>query len=205
MRWLIPFLKSIPNNPLPVFWFTLSSYANNVTDPFVPNLSHDVDTDPFLESLSLVPKDLSLPLSSKGFRVFCTRSSQTPSGSTCLRFHSWTRFWDILLSHCRDAWFHLLHDKLLYPSLLHRLTSSAWPESCPFCRHPRETMDHVLFLCLEKLTVWISICQTYFGEHTFFRRPCPLCTASTSVSSFWFPFVYTRSWGDFRSLLWFLL
>ena len=28
-------------------------------------------------------------------------------------------------------------------------------------------MDHFLFLCTEKLTVWTSIWHTYFGEYTF--------------------------------------
>lgn len=30
-----------------------------------------------------------------------------------------------------------------------------------------ESMDHFLFLCPEKLTVWTLVWHTYFGEHTF--------------------------------------
>ncbi|KAG1168815.1 hypothetical protein G6F70_008902 [Rhizopus microsporus] len=140
----------------------------SASNPFEANVSHGVDADPFLESLSLVQKDSTRPLNSKGFRVFCACDPQLPSGSSRLRPRCWTRFWDISLPHSgRNVWFHLLYDKLPRCSLLHRLIPSAWPELCPLCHHPSESMDHFLFLCPEKLTAWTSIWHTYFGEHTF--------------------------------------
>ena len=100
--------------------FIPSQYVTNITDPFEANVSHSVDADPFLESLSLVQKDSARPLNSKGFRVFCARDSQLPSGSTRLRPRCWAHFWDISLPHSgRNVWLRLLHDKLPHSSLLH--------------------------------------------------------------------------------------
>ncbi|ORE10161.1 hypothetical protein BCV72DRAFT_333161 [Rhizopus microsporus var. microsporus] len=116
--------------------FISSRYANIVTGSFVPSLCHGVGADPFLESLSLVHKGSSLLLNSKRYHVFCARGSQLSSGSVRLRPRSWTCFWDIPLPHPgRNARLHLLHDKLPYRSLLHRIIPSAWPDSSYFGEH----------------------------------------------------------------------
>ncbi|CEI94522.1 hypothetical protein RMCBS344292_08731 [Rhizopus microsporus] len=164
--------------------FIPPQYATNITDPFEANVSHGVDADPFLESLSLIQKEYAHPFNSKGFRVFCARDSQLHPSSTRLRPRCWTRFWDISLPHSgHNVWFRLLHDKLPHRSLLHRLIPSAWPESCPLCYHPSEPMDHFLFLCPEKFDR-VDFYMTHLLWRTYlYRRPCSLCTAPTTVSS----------------------
>ena len=88
--------------------FIPPQYATNITDPFEANVSHGVDADPFLESLSLIQKEYAHPFNSKGFRVFCARDSQLHPSSTRLRPRCWTRFWDISLPHSgHNVWFRL--------------------------------------------------------------------------------------------------
>ncbi|KAI9243634.1 hypothetical protein BDA99DRAFT_448995, partial [Phascolomyces articulosus] len=65
---------------------------------------------------------------------------------------SWSRFWNLDTRYqARNFWFHILHHKLSYRRVLHKLLPYEYPSPlCPICSLSIEDEDHFIYRCLRK-------------------------------------------------------
>jgi hypothetical protein len=84
-----------------------------------------------------------------------------------LTARQWNQFWRLQIPiQTRTTWFRSIHQKIPHRSALRRMMQNTYPS--PFCqicdsRHlnSEETLDHFLFLCPSKLSIWSSVYSTY--------------------------------------------
>ncbi|CEP08875.1 hypothetical protein [Parasitella parasitica] len=136
--------------------------------PFQHMADHTVvDITPFVESLhfsSSTTTGLSRrALSTKTYRRLCRpaiphQPPLPPPFSPDVSVN-WFDFWLLPITHsCRNIWYRFLHQKIPHKSLLHRFVPDFFPTpSCAICSHPTDTLDHFLFSCPIKLSVWQTI------------------------------------------------
>ncbi|KAI8364276.1 hypothetical protein EDC96DRAFT_594045 [Choanephora cucurbitarum] len=88
---------------------------------------------------------------------------------TVLSPPNWSIFWSLTIPlQARTVWYRLLHKKIPCRSLVHQLIPSSFPSPlCHVCSTSEETIDHFLFLCPAKASVWMTILTTYI--HPFIR------------------------------------
>ncbi|EIE88977.1 hypothetical protein RO3G_13688 [Rhizopus delemar RA 99-880] len=124
-------------------------YAAKGPYPFLPVLHNDIDASPFLQALNLITDASTILLTTKSYRRACALPQVSAPRLTPSQ---WSYFWKFPLSHhCRSVWFRLIHEKLPYPSLLHRIMSAAFPDACcPICSANEDTLQHFLYQCLVK-------------------------------------------------------
>ncbi|KAI8360749.1 hypothetical protein EDC96DRAFT_445189, partial [Choanephora cucurbitarum] len=125
----------------------------------VPSAPLVVDARPFIEPLGFLLENGDILMSAKGYRssaAFCTCFS--------LPTNKWQSFWKFPLPYAsRNVWYRLLHNKVPCRSVLHRLIPSFFPSAtCLLCGIEEDTLEHFLWLCPIKLTVWSFIWSLYF-------------------------------------------
>ncbi|KAI8348816.1 hypothetical protein EDC96DRAFT_310161 [Choanephora cucurbitarum] len=109
----------------------------------------------------------SSPFFSRSYK-FLTRSRNI-FPPTVLSPSNWKTYWSLAIPlQARTVWYRLLHKKIPCRSLLHQLIPSSFPSPlCHVCSTSEETIDHFLFLCPAKASVWMTILTTYI--HPFIR------------------------------------
>ncbi|KAI8635787.1 hypothetical protein BD408DRAFT_398294, partial [Parasitella parasitica] len=148
--------------------FIHSRFSSLGRFPFPQVEDHTVvNITPFVESLNLCSTtDTGLrrrELSTKSYRRLCSPSiTEKPLLPLPFSPHipvNWFDFWLLPISHsCRNIWYRFLHQKIPHKSLLHRFVPAFFPTSaCVLCSHPDDTLDHFLFSCPVKLSVWHTI------------------------------------------------
>ncbi|CAO0801991.1 unnamed protein product [Mucor circinelloides] len=154
--------------PFCVRAFIHSRFSSIGRFPFQQVEDHTVvDITPFVESLQLCSSTTNglryRALSTKLYRRLCR--PPTPDGPLLpLPFSlnipvNWFEFWLLPISHsCRNIWYRFLYHKIPHKSLLHRFVPDVFPtSSCALCCHSTDTLEHFLFSCPTKLSVWQTI------------------------------------------------
>ncbi|KAG1444971.1 hypothetical protein G6F55_012132 [Rhizopus delemar] len=151
------FLRLVRQNQVRLASFFVRScippmYAAKGPHPFTPALHNDIDASPFLQALNLIQDASTMLLTTKSYRRACVSPQVSAHRLTPSQ---WSHFWKFPLSHhCRNVWFRLIHGKLPYRSLLHRIMPAAFPDACcPICRENEDTLEHFLYQCPVKLAV----------------------------------------------------
>ncbi|KAL7319651.1 hypothetical protein PS15m_002766 [Mucor circinelloides] len=148
--------------------FIHSGFSSLGRFPFQKVEDHTVaDITPFVESLQLCSSATNdvrrRELSTKSYRRLCR--SPTPDRPLLpLPFSpnipvNWLEFWLLPISHsCRNIWYRFLHHKIPHKSLLHRFVPDVFPTpSCTLYYHSTDNLNHFLFSCPTKLSVWQTI------------------------------------------------
>ncbi|KAI8643461.1 hypothetical protein BD408DRAFT_414951 [Parasitella parasitica] len=171
------FMKLVKHNDIKLAPFFVRAFIHSHFSalgrfPFRQVADHSIiDLTPFVKTLNLCSSpDTGIrrqELSTKSYRRLC-RSPPPDTPLLPLPFSpdipvNWFDFWLLSISHsCRNIWYRFLHRKLPHKSLLNRIIPEFFPTpSCALCSQSNDTLDHFLFSCPIKLTVWQLIQQRH--------------------------------------------
>lgn len=146
--------------------FIHPQYAQLGPKPFSPDLSTVPDASSFLTAIQLLPNPPAPALNKKTFRQLC-RSTSAGFSSPTIPHSAWLSFWKFPLSHStRNVWYRILHRKLPCRAFLHSIMPEVFSfPSCITCGQSEETIEHFLYQCPLKLTVWQHIWEEHFSVH----------------------------------------
>ncbi|CAO3655742.1 unnamed protein product [Mucor fragilis] len=187
--------------PFFVRTFIHSRFSSLGRFPFPQVEDHrTIDITPLVESLNLCSSTATglrrHELSTKSYRRLCwppisDKPLLPPPFSPNIPVN-WFEFWLLPISHpCRNIWYRFLHRKIPHKSLLHRFVPDVFPSpSCALCSHPTDSLDHFLFSCPTKLSVW----QTIQHRHlTFVSAPWTSLDLQLILTTLRFPSDFPRS------------
>ena len=158
------FLKLVQTNEIllqPFFLRTFlpSSLAPLAAHPYLPPSTLHVDSTPFLDSLQITN---TIPLTSRLYRNLTSMPIDR-----VLHFPPslWSLFWSLQLHHqSRNIWFRAIHNSLPYKEKLHRFNPDYFDTNiCQCCSAGTETIQHFIYECSLKYSVWESIWNEYFS------------------------------------------
>ncbi|KAI8970690.1 hypothetical protein BDB01DRAFT_731567, partial [Pilobolus umbonatus] len=83
----------------------------------------------------------------------------------------WSFFWSLPLHHqARNIWFRALHQTLPFKSKLHQFNPEYFVSNlCRCCSNSIETIEHFIYECPLKYSVWLSIWNEYFPPNSNFH------------------------------------
>lgn len=90
----------------------------------------------------------------------------TPPNISPLSDKQWRQFWSFKIPlQARTIWYRYIHKKIPTKEILHHLIPNTHPSPhCTICTHPTpETLQHFLFECPSKLSVWRFILHKYLN------------------------------------------
>ncbi|OBZ80683.1 hypothetical protein A0J61_11268 [Choanephora cucurbitarum] len=160
------FLKQVRTNRVrlrPFFCraFIPPAFASLGSTPFLPSPSPlIVNATPLIQSLGFVIDGEDILMFSKDYRSLVA----APGTSSQLSSVKWKFFCNLPLSHYdRIVWYRILSYKILCRATLHSLIPSFFDSAiCSLCGTEDDILEHFLWLCPLKLTVWSSIWFTHF-------------------------------------------
>ncbi|CEP18787.1 hypothetical protein [Parasitella parasitica] len=154
-------------SPFFVRAFIHSHFSSFGRFPFLQVEDHTVvDVSPFVASLNIC-SSRGTAMSTKSYRRLCqppidAKPPLPPPLDPDISV-AWFDFWLLPISHsCRNIWYRFLHRKIPHKSLLHRFMPEFFPSpSCAICSDSDDTLDHFLFSCPLKRSVWHTIQQRH--------------------------------------------
>ena len=133
--------------------------------PASSTVSPDISFRPFADNL-LVDMDLHNPTarcSSKTFRAACQSSHMPPPYLTAIDASHWFFFWSLSLTTLqRNVLYRYINASIPHQSLLHRLFPLIHLSPlCIVCSDTVDSIDHFLFHCAPKATVWQKVINEF--------------------------------------------
>ncbi|KAL9536417.1 hypothetical protein MBANPS3_012662, partial [Mucor bainieri] len=145
----------------------MQPFFRSLCDPAstITTSSTSVSFRPFADQLlsTLGLSDPTVRCSSRTFREAVTSSIIAPSHLSAIAPSAWTFFWSLSLTMVqRNVLYRYINTRIPHMSLLHRIFPLIHlSPMCIICSATVDSVDHFLFSCAPKATVWQNIISEF--------------------------------------------